>query len=44
MCYCHQIIFQMGKVHSLQMEGEKNILNHIAVKSFQACLQQVGQD
>lgn len=37
MCYRHQIIFQMGKVHSPQMEGEKNIPITSLSKPFQAC-------
>lgn len=45
MCYRHQIIFQMGKVHSLQMEGEKNIpITALSSLSRLVILQQVGRD
>lgn len=34
MCYRRQIIFQMGKVHSLQMDGGGEHPSHVAVKSI----------
>lgn len=50
MCYRHQIIFQMGKDHSLQMEGEeagrkKNLpITSLSSLSRPVILQQVGRD